>query len=363
MSSIFEKMSGKWHSLNRRGQRRAMAVGYSLSLLALLVVLAIFYQSPSGMETGVVLNDGGTKNAYLEQTKEVEVVVDVAAQARLSTANNVAERAISVVTKSELAQNDETVISKPVLSADSTNNSITKYVAVAGDNVAKIATMFGISEQTVKWANNLTGNSVAVGATLVIPVVDGVVYKVKSGDSLKSLAKKYRGSASLIASQNNITGALKAGEVIVIPNGVLPQNERPGYAAPSNNPSYGVNSYFASNYTLNIGTSKAGNNYSYGYCTWYAYNRRVELGKAAYRSLGNANTWDDRSRAAGITVSSKPIAGAIFQTDAGYYGHVGIVESVNPDGTINISDMNGIAGWNRVGFRNNVSPYSYTYIY
>jgi surface antigen len=79
--------------------------------------------------------------------------------------------------------------------------------------------------------------------------------------------------------------------------------------------------------------------------------------------LGNANTWDDRSRAAGITVSSKPIPGAIFQTDAGYYGHVGIVESVNADGTINISDMNGIAGWNRVGFRNNVSPYSYVYIY
>jgi surface antigen len=107
----------------------------------------------------------------------------------------------------------------------------------------------------------------------------------------------------------------------------------------------------------------AGNRYSYGYCTWYAYNRRAQLGRPIGSFWGNANTWDSNAAAGGWTVSYIPIPGAVFQTDSGYYGHVGIVESVNPDGTINISDMNGIAGWNNVGYRSNVNPGLYTYIY
>ena len=46
---------------------------------------------------------------------------------------------------------------------------------------------------------------------------------------------------------------------------------------------------------------------------------------------------------------TNPQAGDIFQTNSGYYGHVGIVDSVNADGTITISDMNGRAGWGVVG--------------
>jgi surface antigen len=87
------------------------------------------------------------------------------------------------------------------------------------------------------------------------------------------------------------------------------------------------------------------------------------MGRNVGSFWGNANTWDSSARGAGYTVSRTPRAGAVFQTDSGYYGHVGIVESVNPDGTINISDMNGIAGWNRVGYKNNVSPGGYWFIY
>ena len=64
--------------------------------------------------------------------------------------------------------------------------------------------------------------------------------------------------------------------------------------------------------------------------------------------LGNASTWDN-ALAGSFVINRTPAAGAVFQTDTGYYGHVGIVDSVNADGTITISDMNGIAGWGRVG--------------
>ena len=64
--------------------------------------------------------------------------------------------------------------------------------------------------------------------------------------------------------------------------------------------------------------------------------------------LGNASTWDN-ALSGWFRIDRTPEAGAVFQTDYGYYGHVGIVDSVNSDGTITISDMNGIAGWGRVG--------------
>lgn len=55
---------------------------------------------------------------------------------------------------------------------------------------------------------------------------------------------------------------------------------------------------------------------------------------------GNANQWDDNARAAGIPVDGNPRAGDVAVSNSGYYGHVMYVESVNSDGTINISQYN-----------------------
>lgn len=56
--------------------------------------------------------------------------------------------------------------------------------------------------------------------------------------------------------------------------------------------------------------------------------------------VGNANQWDENARAAGIPVNGTPAVGAIAQTDAGPWGHVMYVESVNGDGTITVSQYN-----------------------
>jgi surface antigen len=51
--------------------------------------------------------------------------------------------------------------------------------------------------------------------------------------------------------------------------------------------------------------------------------------------LGNANTWDDR-----YPSDNSPSAGDAAVSNVGEYGHVMYVESVNGNGTINISDYN-----------------------
>lgn len=79
------------------------------------------------------------------------------------------------------------------------------------------------------------------------------------------------------------------------------------------------------------------NTYDYGYCTWYVKNRR---GASIPNSLGNANTWYSRAVDAGMAVGSTPRVGAVGTTSRGLEGHVVYVESVNDDGSINISEMN-----------------------
>jgi surface antigen/peptidoglycan hydrolase CwlO-like protein len=75
--------------------------------------------------------------------------------------------------------------------------------------------------------------------------------------------------------------------------------------------------------------------YGYRNCTdWVAWRTGAPGG------LGNANQWDDRAGAMGYTVSSTPRKGSAAVSNAGTYGHVMYVESVEADGSIIISDYN-----------------------
>jgi surface antigen len=56
--------------------------------------------------------------------------------------------------------------------------------------------------------------------------------------------------------------------------------------------------------------------------------------------IGNANQWDDNARRAGIPVDTNPQAGDVAIKNSQPYGHAMYVESVNGDGTINISQYN-----------------------
>ena len=55
---------------------------------------------------------------------------------------------------------------------------------------------------------------------------------------------------------------------------------------------------------------------------------------------GNAYNWDDRARAYGYRVDGTPEPDSIGQIDSGPYGHVVWVESVNADGSINVTEYN-----------------------
>lgn len=100
-----------------------------------------------------------------------------------------------------------------------------------------------------------------------------------------------------------------------------------------------------------MGGPVEGDTYEWGNCTYWAFAMRLWAGYPIPTTWGNADTWDDRAIADGYEVNRIPADGAIYQTDAGRWGHVAYVIDVNPtNGQWTISEMN-VAGLNMVGKR------------
>lgn len=101
---------------------------------------------------------------------------------------------------------------------------ISVYEVKKNDTLSEIADMFGVSVNTIIWANNLSGvNDVHPKDILIILPVSGVEYTIVKGDTLKSIAKKYNADANEIAQYNGLDTAVppKVGSTIIIPGGEI----------------------------------------------------------------------------------------------------------------------------------------------
>ena len=320
--------------------------------MLLVATIAVGYRAPeeASATTTVANTAESTDQPAVNAVVATNIAASVAEAADLAVAPNVAELAVSTRVQSEYesASGDTSAISKPtIVEVSSAGRAITTYTVLEGDTVASVAAKYSLSENTIKWANNLKNNNLAVGSQLQILPRDGITYVVRQGDSIESIASKYKADASLIVSANDLEiNGLSTGLKIIIPNGELPETERPGYVAPRAASSGGtyIMGYSAgfggSTWRIKVGTPMyAGNTYARGNCTAYAFDRRIELGKPVGARWGNASTWATNARAAGYTVNRTPSVGAVIQNGGGY-GHVGVVEKILPNGDIQISEMN-----------------------
>lgn len=100
---------------------------------------------------------------------------------------------------------------------------ISTYIVRGGDTLSEIAEMFGVSRNTIIWANNLRGTSIREGQELVILPISGVRHVVKSGDTLKSITTKYKADLEDILSYNGLSteSKLQIGDIVIIPDGVI----------------------------------------------------------------------------------------------------------------------------------------------
>lgn len=111
-------------------------------------------------------------------------------------------------------------------------DSVVSYIVQPGDTVSGIAQKFGVSLDTVRWQNNLPSiESLKPGQKLEIPPVSGIVHKVKRGDTIYSIAKRYKVDAQGIVNWpfNTYTDdenfSLAVGQILVVPDGVMPDEQ------------------------------------------------------------------------------------------------------------------------------------------
>lgn len=105
-----------------------------------------------------------------------------------------------------------------------TSNQIVEYTVQPGDLLSFIASDYGVSVDSIIWANSLVNaNSISPDQVLRIPPVSGVIHKIKSGDTLASIAKKYGATTEKILAFNNLSEAesLDIGTEIIVPDGQI----------------------------------------------------------------------------------------------------------------------------------------------
>lgn len=98
------------------------------------------------------------------------------------------------------------------------------YTVKSGDSLWSIAKKFNTTVDDLKKANNLTSNSLSIGQKLVIPgqkeSTSNNVYTVQKGDSLYSIARKYNVDVNALKQANNLSNnLLSIGQVLIIPTG------------------------------------------------------------------------------------------------------------------------------------------------
>ena len=105
---------------------------------------------------------------------------------------------------------------------------IQMYVVQKGDTLSEIAQKFGVSVNTIRWANNLDKRGIIKpGQELVILPIDGVKYKIKRGGTLRDVIKIVGGDLEEAAAFNGIDPdeKLKPGFELIIPHGEIKESK------------------------------------------------------------------------------------------------------------------------------------------
>ena len=356
-TSVTEDINRKVKRSLFKSKKRLIRYGLLASNIVILILVAAFIlntrnSDPTSDAPVLSLTQEKVISDPLDQLSGADIAVNVALLVRMDQITSVINRADTVNSQIDVIPNDSQVVAKPQIVETSlkSKKDVINYTVAEGDNVDTLAVKFGLTSETIRLSNGITGSALEIGKTLLIPPVNGLIYKVKNGDTPDNLASKYRAEKSRIIAFNDAEiGGLVEGDNIVIPDGQAP-------IVPARNS-------YVGGFAFGSAAVYGYNGYDYGWCTWWAAKRRADVGKPIPANFGDACNWVRAAQRASIPTGSTPSgAGDVIFTNSGCLGHVAFVEEMNEDGSIWVSDMNSrgqvsktdptpAGGWNRVSWR------------
>ena len=247
--------------------------------------------------------------------------------ATMASASNIPIPAGEINPTAELATAETGFLKAPAAAATEEKQVARPFTHIvkAGETPVSIASAHGISVETVLMNNSLSRRaSLSAGMELTLIPISGVIHQSAGGETVESLAIRYKAPVSEIIATNAVDqdSPLPAGLTIVIPSG-------------KRDISSGTTSPSTTSVVARASSVSSGNSFPWGYCTWWVAAKR----HIPWR--GNAGEWYRNAQSMGYAVGKTPKAGAIYVSwESPYYGHAGYVESVNSYGTYTISEMN-----------------------
>ncbi len=115
-------------------------------------------------------------------------------------------------------------LSEEISQAEQGERDIIQYTVKEGDTLASLAVKFKISLETILWANDLKkGSAVKVGQKLVILPTSGVMHIIKEEETVSQIAKTYKADQDQVLAFNQleIGSELMVGDIIIIPGGKI----------------------------------------------------------------------------------------------------------------------------------------------
>jgi murein DD-endopeptidase MepM/ murein hydrolase activator NlpD len=222
---------------------------------------------------------------------ELEILAMVTSFISTERANEVYEQISSNEAEAKIVLAGNTIANAAMIDTTSSaeiKNKFKNYVVQGGDTLSVIASKFGVTTNSIKWSNPGVRNidSIKPGISLKIPTVTGIVYKVARGDSVELIASRYKSSSSLIISVNDLYGEkIQPGMTILIPNGTVAEVKPVQVAVASSGSAsagrYGSSSYIASTGRLRFPTVIGRNGYYNGY-HWWAIDIPNSIGTPIY---------------------------------------------------------------------------------
>jgi murein DD-endopeptidase MepM/ murein hydrolase activator NlpD len=108
---------------------------------------------------------------------------------------------------------------------------IQKVTVHEGDTLATMANYYDVSVEAIAFANAITdASSLQIGQTLVIPPAEGALYTVADGDTVESVAARFKVDPSVIMSYNRLyfePEHFAAGQLIFVRGAQLPSLKEP----------------------------------------------------------------------------------------------------------------------------------------
>ena len=194
----------------------------------LLAVFVIVFKGSSEGQKSVLSN---LLTSYIDET--AAAVITAPSHNQLADINSLVAYAKSEKAPQPSVINtiqDNSIVSRGTILTDILDEfsdrgaQISTYTVQEGDTLSFIASDYGVSVNTIIWANNLRdADAISPGIDLKIPPVTGVLHKVKKGDTLATIAKKYGVEEDKIKTFNSLPQAedLQIDAEIVVPGGKI----------------------------------------------------------------------------------------------------------------------------------------------